>query len=165
VAIVADTSPLILFARAGHLQLLADLFGDVLVPPGVAAEAFQQAPARPGAAELANATGTWLQIEAPADTEGVAALIAAIDQGEAEAIALAVQHRLALLIDDLAGRPVAREWRVPVTGSGGALVAAKRRRLIGLVRPALDDLIAQGMRLSPRIYRQLLQDAGELPAG
>jgi predicted nucleic acid-binding protein len=163
VAIVADASPLILFARAGHLQLLAELFGEVVVPPRVAAEAYLDEPSRPGAAALA-AAGTWLRIEAPIDRRAVAELTAAVDAGEAEAIALAAERRLTLLIDDRAGRRAAYGRRVPVTGSGGVLLAAKRARLIGLVRPALDDLIWQGLRLSPRLYRQLLQDAGESPA-
>jgi predicted nucleic acid-binding protein len=64
VAIVADTRPLILFARAGHLHLLDELFGEVIVPPRVAAEAYLDEPSRPGAAALA-AAGTWLRIEAP----------------------------------------------------------------------------------------------------
>jgi predicted nucleic acid-binding protein len=164
VPIVADASPLILFARAGHLRLLADLFGEVVVPPRVAAEAYLDVPLRPGAAALA-AAGAWLRIEAPTDQQAVAVLTAAVDAGEAEAIALAVQRRLPLLIDDLAGRRAAHERGVPVTGSGGVLVVAKRRLLIDLVRPVLDDLLLQGLRLSPRLHRQLLQEAGELPAG
>ena len=163
-AIVADASPLILFARAGHLQVLVDLFGEVVVPPRVAAEAYLDVPSRPGAAALAGA-GTWLRIEEPTDRQAVAVLTAAVDAGEAEAIALAAQRRLTLLIDDRAGRRAAHERGVPVTGSGGLLVAAKRRRLIDLVRPVLDDLLRQGLRLSPRLYRHLLQEAGEVPAG
>jgi len=43
------------------------------------------------------------------------------------------------------------------------LTAAKRAGLIDRVRPALDDLLSQGLRLAPRLYQQLLQDAGEAP--
>jgi predicted nucleic acid-binding protein len=162
VAIVADASPLILFARAGHLQVLFDLFGEVVVPPRVAAEAYLDVPSRPGAAALA-AAGTWLRIEEPTDQQAVAVLTAAVDAGEAEAIALAAERRLTLLIDDLAGRREARRRGVSVTGSAGVLVAVKRAGLIDLVRPTLDDLLSQGLRLAPRLYRQLLREAGEAP--
>lgn len=102
--------------------------------------------------------GTWLRVEEPTDQQAVEVLTAA-------AIALAIQRRLIRLIDDLAGRREARKRGVPVTGSAGVLAAAERRLLADLVRPVLDDLLMQGWRLSPRLYRRLLQDSGELPAG
>jgi predicted nucleic acid-binding protein len=84
VAIVADASPLILFARAGHVQVLVDLFGEVVVPSRVVAEAYRDEPSRYGAAALASA-GAWLRIEEPTDQQEVAVLTAAVDAGEAEA--------------------------------------------------------------------------------
>jgi predicted nucleic acid-binding protein len=39
IVVVADASPLIALERIGHLELLKALFGEVLVPPAVAAEA------------------------------------------------------------------------------------------------------------------------------
>lgn len=38
IVVVADASPLIALERVGHLELLKALFGEVLVPPAVAAE-------------------------------------------------------------------------------------------------------------------------------
>jgi hypothetical protein len=55
VAVVADASPLILFARTGQLRVLAELFGEVVAPPRGAAEAYLDTPSRPGAAALAAA--------------------------------------------------------------------------------------------------------------
>ena len=161
-AVVADASPLILFARAGCMHLLAELFGEVTVPPRVAAEAYLDEPSRPGAAALA-AAGPWLRIEAPADRRAIAELAAAVDAGEAEAIALAAERRRTLLIDDLAGRRAALGRGVSVTGSAGVHTPSKRAGLLGRVRLALDDLLSQGVRLAPRLYQQLLQDAGEAP--
>ena len=103
VAIVVDASPLILFARAGHLHLLAELFGEVIVPPRVAAEAYLDEPSRPGAAALA-AAGAWLRIEAPADRQEVAELAAAVDGGEAEAIALAAEKTVSAVLPSSTGR-------------------------------------------------------------
>lgn len=164
-AIVADASPLIVFARAGRLDILRDLFGEVIVPPRVAAEAFRTAPARPGAAALAAATESWLCVEASTDLGTIEALTPKVDPGEAEAIALAAQRSLLLLIDDRAGRRAAQAIGVPVTGSGGLLVAAKRNGLVSYIRPVLDALVSQGLCLSPQLYRQFLQQAGELSAG
>ena len=66
-----------------------------------------------------------------------------------------------MLIDDLAGRRAAARLDVPVIGSAGALLLAKRRGRIDLVRPTLDALLHGGLRLSTRLYRDILTRAGE----
>jgi predicted nucleic acid-binding protein len=161
VTAAADSSPLILFSRAGRLSLLRDLFDEIWIPPAVSREAFLDDPTRPGAAEIAEAMGNWLRERAPTDAQEVAALVAAVDLGEAEAIALAREHGLTLIIDDLAGRRAAEANGVPIIGSAGVLGLAKHAGLLPLMQPALDELIRVGLRLSAPLYRQILADAGE----
>lgn len=48
-----------------------------------------------------------------------------------------------------------------VTGLLGVLLAAKQQRLIPLVQPVLDDLIAQGFWVREELYAEVLQLAGE----
>ncbi|MGH2369537.1 MAG: DUF3368 domain-containing protein [Chloroflexota bacterium] len=127
----------------------------------MAGEAFGGSQTLPGAAELASQVGTWLHQRTPGNPVLVATLGQHVDAGEAEAIALAAEHDLLLLIDDLAGRRAARRVGVAVLGSAGVLGLAKRRGSLPAVRPALDDLIAAGLRLSTGLYRSILQAAGE----
>lgn len=160
-AVVADSSPLILFSRTGRLLLLRDLFGEIWIPPAVSWEAFLDGPTRPGAAETAKAMNDWLHEHAPTDVREVAALAATVDRGEAEAIVLAREHGLTLIIDDLAGRRAAAARGVRITGSAGVLRLAKYTGRLPLVQPALDEMIGLGLRLSASLYRQILADAGE----
>ena len=159
----ADASPLILFARTGRLKLLADLFEEVWIPPRVADESFRDRPERPGAPALAAALGGWLREVSAPDTAVAAAHAAGAGRGEAEAIGLAFQHSLPLLIDDRSGRRAAQSLGVPIIGSAGVLLLAKRRGMLGEIRPVLDDLWAEGLRLSSSLYRRLLEAADELP--
>ncbi len=62
---------------------------------------------------------------------------------------------------DLAARRIARELHLRVTGTLGVLLAAKRRGLISLLRPALDHLLEQSFFLSPQLDTELLVVAGE----
>jgi predicted nucleic acid-binding protein len=160
-AAVADTSPLILFARAGRLPLLREMFREIWIPPTVTREAFLDHPSRPGAAELAAALGDWLHEQAPSDEHAVALLAASVDRGEAEAIVVAREHGLILLIDDLAGRRAAEARGMAIIGSAGVLGLAKRNGLLSSVQPALDELLQVGLRLSVSLYRQILADADE----
>ncbi len=82
-------------------------------------------------------------------------------QSNRDAILLAREHGLILLIDDLAGRRAAEAWGVSIIGSAGALSLAKQAGLLPLVQPALDDLLRAGLRLSASLHRQILTDAGE----
>jgi predicted nucleic acid-binding protein len=48
-----------------------------------------------------------------------------------------------------------------VIGTLGVLLRAKRAALIPAVRPLMDAVIAQGFRLSPDLYQDVLQIANE----
>src|SRR6266850_6079299 len=56
---VADTGPMIAFARIGHLDLLHQVVGELVIPEAVYEELTGQGQERPGAAEVAR--GDWIQ--------------------------------------------------------------------------------------------------------
>jgi|SRR5829696_1554022 predicted nucleic acid-binding protein len=159
----ADASPLILFARAGRLTLIAEVFDEVWIPPRVAGESFRNDPTRPGAIALTSVLGDWLREVPVSENALTTARAAGAGRGEAEAIGLALEHSLPLIIDDRLGRRAAQSLGVTIIGSAGVLLLAKRLGLLDEVRPTLDDLRAQGLRLSSSIYRQVLAAAGEPP--
>ena len=133
-------------------------------------EVVGQGHGRPGAAEIAGAP--WIRVAPPAGaTESPPATGGPADRprddrtglgaGEAEAIALAAAQRLLLIIDDRRGREAAVSRGEDVTGSGGVLLAARRRGLVAAVRPLLDELVAAGLRLDEELYTGILARAGE----
>lgn len=85
VSAVLDCACLIGLERIGQLDLLPSLLHPVFAPPAVVSE-FGSQPA-------------WLQVAAPADTGMVVALRLLVDAGESEAIALAYEKRLRLIVD------------------------------------------------------------------
>lgn len=90
------------------------------------------------------------------------AVPAALDPGEAEAIALARASRAQLiLIDEQRGRAAAKRLGLVVAGSIAVLLEAKAQSIIPLIRPFLDQMIAQGRRIGARLYGQALELAGE----
>jgi len=158
--VVADAGPLIALARIEGLGILRGVFRRVLVPPAVFSE-LEVTSVRPGAVALADAVAQgWLR---RAKIDRVPARLGhALDPGEAEAIALAKQRGMLLLIDERRGRTAARLERVPIIGTGALFVVAKRRGLLPEVRPVLDALIESGYRLSPSLVTEILNLAGEI---
>lgn len=86
-----------------------------------------------------------------------------LDQGEAEAIALALQSSAALvLIDERKGRKIARDiYGLAVIGTGRLLTEAKKAGLIPAVRPLIDQIRLNEYWMSDKIVAEILRQAGE----
>lgn len=158
--VVADAGPLIGLATIGGLGWLQQLFGTVLIPESVATELCLDS-RMPGAIALAAARDQgWLKV-VPVGAVPVR-LLSTVDRGEAEAIVLAGQKNLPLLIDENRGRIAARSEGVRVFGSGAVLLRAKEKGLLREVRPTLDALTRAQYRLSEALRREILRLAGEV---
>lgn len=149
--IVSNSSPIIGLERIGHLPLLHHLFNQVIVPAAVIREV--------GGAK---ALPRWIEQRNLMQAIGPRILGAALGAGESEAISLAleVQARL-LILDDRPARRLAQALQVPVIGTVGILLVAKRRNLLPTIRPSLDALLQHDFCISRRLYEQVLIDAGE----
>jgi uncharacterized protein len=161
VIIVSNATPLIALAAAGHLDLLRQLFGRILIPREVYREAVERKPDAPGAAAIGAAP--WIEVVNLQDRRALNDLEVKLDPGEAEAIVLAIEQGAdLLLIDEPAGRTQATLLGQAITGTLGALLVAKHRGVISAVRPVMDDLDTQaGFRVHPELRERVLRAAGE----
>ncbi|AHF91074.1 hypothetical protein OPIT5_13530 [Opitutaceae bacterium TAV5] len=147
IAAVLDSTCLIGLDNIGRLDVIDALLQPAWAPPAVEKE-FGARPA-------------WLQIVPPADRALVASLRMMVDAGESEAIALAQEKGIRVILDDRKARAVAARLGVPVTGTVGLLLKAKEFGVVPLVRPLLDALDASGFHLGPGILAEALRLAGE----
>ena len=135
--VVSDTSPLRALTHLNQISLLGRLFGEVLVPPAVAAELVR--PMRMSQ-PLNLADHAFIKVRAPRDRARVNQLGSTLDPGESEAIALALGVAAPLLIDEAAGRAAAKGCGLKTIGVLGVLVRAKRIGASGAVGPLIDRL-------------------------
>ena len=158
--VVSNTSPISNLAAIGQLGFLQQLYGNVIIPKAVYQELRDSGATDP--ATLAVQTLDWIQTQSVTNLALLQTLQNNLDIGEAEAIALAVELNAdRLLVDERQGRNEAIRAGLQVTGLLGVLLAAKQQRLIPLVQPVLDDLIAQGFWVREELYAEVLQLACE----
>ena len=156
--IIADAGPLIAFARLHQIGLLPQLFERVLVTDIVFAECAGRSDFPESA--LIHEAVARKQLELCSSLD-FSAFAQKIDAGEASAIAAAIDYGCGVLMDDKAGRKIAANADIPVIGTVGVLVLAKRKGLVPLVTPLLKDLAASGYFLGAEIITAALAAAGE----
>lgn len=84
-----------------------------------------------------------------------------LDPGESEAIVLAREMRITLLMDERRGRTIAEAMGLSRTGTVGILLAAKASGQVQAITPMLDALLTAGVRLSPSLYEEARRLADE----
>jgi len=160
-SIVSNASPLINLARIGKLDLLRQLYGELVIPEAVWHEVVVKGVGQPGVDEIKAAS--WIKTQQVANRQLVQALRQELDAGEAEAIALTIETKAELLLmDERLGRETAHHLGLRYTGLIGVLIEAKHKGLISKVKPHLDALRDMaGFRVSDALYIRVLQDEGE----
>lgn len=153
--VVCDTTPLIMLAGVGLLDLLPQLYGTILVAETVVTEfSAKRSSSDPDLAQL-----PWLTSRSVTPPP---ALLEQLDGGEAATIALAEATNARLvLLDERRGRRVARQRGLTLAGTGAVLLAGKSAGFIPAIAPLLRQMIAQGRYLGPRLLTALLAAANE----
>lgn len=156
--VVSNTTPLIALSIVEQLPLLRDLYQEILIPPAVQEEVLRGG-SRAGVAELK--ASKWIRVVELRDP-GTADFLSDLDRGEAEVIALALESTAeAAILDEKLARKHARRLGVPLTGTLGVLLRAKKMSLISQIRPLVERIRRGGIRLSDAVIEEALRLADE----
>lgn len=154
-AIISDSSSLIMVARLERLDLLTQLFEHIHIPQRVAQEiaAKEDCVARlllshPNFSVMASSNPTLLIL-----LDGV------LDYGEAEALTLAQEKQLLLLIDEKKARQIAKNMGLKIVGLLGVLLLNHRRGYLSEteVLKLLAQLKQMDFRLSTRLENDFIK--------
>lgn len=153
--IVANSSPIIILAKQGLLDLLEKCFKKVIIPKSVYDEVMQKN--TPEAIAFNRAIkGKWISVQK-------AALMAELEtknigQGEKEAISLAHHHKSLLIIDDDSARKYASIFGVEAHGTFYVIYLACARKLIDKTsaKNLLENMIADGFYVSSELYSRFI---------
>lgn len=161
--VVSNTSPVLNLAIIGRLALLPEQFGEVWVPPAVLEE-MRMKEELPGSSTVREAREAgWLRVKEVKDQPLVQVLRHDLDQGEAEAIALALQVKADwILLDQREGRKIAKSLGLKVTGVLGILLRARREGKLPSLQRTMQELREKaGFRIGAELFADLLGESGE----
>ncbi len=151
-SVVSNASPLIALHQIQHLSLLPQLFENILTPEAVLQEIAPSVPSVP-----------WLvayPLRKPIPPTVVAANLG---PGESETLALAMDIKAGrVLLDERPARRLATAMGLPVLGTLGILLLAKRKGFIPQIRSSLAALAEHDFRIAPTLLARVLAEADEI---
>ena len=155
--VVADSSPINYLVLIGQVHLLAELFGDVVVPRAVFTE-LQSIKAPQVVRDWLRGAPGWFRVEIVSEDKMKSILEPYLHPGELEAIALAqLLDSDYLIIDEKAGRQAANRRHLSVIGTVGVLEKADAEGLVTDFPEVLDRLSRTNFYMSHELRDAVLR--------
>lgn len=159
---IYNASPVILLGKIQQLHLIASLSPSFCIPRAVVDEIGAGLPGDPAL--------NWLKSPTTArhivDTPPPPPLLVQWDLGPGETAVLSLalaEMGTAVVLDDLAARRFALAFQLPLLGTLGILVRAKKAGLVTEIAPLIHGLESVGANLSPAVIDRALSLANETP--
>lgn len=156
--VVSDSTPLITLMKVARLQILKELFGEIIVPEAVHKELTSNVRFSEGAQQINSSD--FIRVISVEDRKSVSLLqrAAGLDLGESELIIYAENNKAdLLLVDEASGRRVARSMGIEIMGSVGVLVSAFREGILS--EDEASDAFQRIREVRRHISERLIEDA------
>lgn len=150
--LVVNASPLIVLTKSGLLSVVSRLSDSWIVPETVFNEATAKSDVNPGAINSLPGISIVSSVLIPQ------VLGWDLGDGESAVLSYSLLHGcLPVCMDDRAAFRCANTSGIPVTGSIGLLIRAKRLGLLPSMREGIDRLQSAGLWLSPSFISDILK--------
>lgn len=152
--VIVNSTPLIILGKIGELEILKNLYGEIIIPRAV----FEEVTVKSDAIK----TCSWIKIFEVQDKSNRKIYQSKLHDGEVEVMMLAKEISADLLIiDDNAAKKTAKFLGFIVTGTLGILLKAKTKKIISEIRPILEKMQDENFYISKEIIKLVLKTAGE----
>ena len=153
-SIVSDTTTLIILGKLGRYDLLENLFSKIYIPQEVIKEISIKSD---GVYEEIGKSRLF-ELKEISDKALLMLLEGILDRGESEAIVLAKELELILLIDEKKGRSIAKKMGLEIIGLLGILILNVKKENISKEEAVviLEEIKALKFRVSQRLEEDFL---------
>jgi predicted nucleic acid-binding protein len=159
--VISDTSPISNLFVIGRLDLLQEIYQQIILPQAVYDELMKLKSFGYDIQEIDKLV--WMVVKKPVNSQQVLLLRMNLDAGESEAIVLSQETNAdLLLIDERAGAKKAKELGLKTIGLLGVLVKAKDLGMVDSLKSILEELQEKaGFWLSAKLKKEILDAVGE----
>lgn len=157
--VIVNSTPMIALAKCRKLELLRKMYERIIIPEAVFKElTFKEDIVSTSLEENLN----WIEVKKIRHTEDRKLFKTRLHDGEVEVMILARELNAdVVIIDDLAARNTAEYYHLPVTGTLGVLIKAKKNGLIDEVMPVIKEMQHQHIYFSESLIALIREKAGE----
>ena len=152
---IVNASPVIALAHADALGLLEKLSTRLVVPEAVVEEVLA-GPEDPAHRALASGWGSRQAGAVPARVAEWG-----LGKGESAVVAIALELGATAVLDDRNARRCAKALGVPLIGTFGVILRARRQGLISAAKPVIRAVVDAGLYHDDDAIRALLSHEGE----
>ena len=149
--VVSDSTTLIILSDLDKLIYLQNIFTTIFIPPKVYEEiSFKKDFVLPG----------YIKVIKPKESEQLKELKMLLDDGESEAIVLALEKGLPLIIDEKKGRRIAKNLSLDILGLLGVIYLNIKKDFISIdeARNFLDNAKTNKYRISSKLIEEMFHN-------
>ncbi len=148
--VISDSTTLIILGDLNKLVYLKNIFTTIYIPPKVYDEiSFKKDFVLP----------EFIKISKPKETPQLKELKMLLDDGESEAIALALEKQLPLIIDEKKGRKIAKNLSIDILGLLGVIYLNIKKEYISIddAKDFLQKAKDNNYRISPKLIDDMFE--------
>ena len=146
--IISDSTTLIVLFDLDRLDLLSNVFSTIIIPDAVHKEI---------SVKSSIILPTFMKVQKVNDSDMLDVLKSVLDLGESEAIALALELALPLIIDEKKGRKIALREGIKIIGLLGIVYLNIKKETISEkeAKEFLDNAVDNGYRISIHLIDEM----------
>ncbi|MCM1494481.1 MAG: DUF3368 domain-containing protein [Bacteroides sp.] len=158
--VIVNTTPLIALCHVGQLDLLKKIYGEILIPQAVYRELSEKKESI--CKKQVDNSLDWIHVEKIENQLAKSMFKTQLHDGEVEVMILAKEkHADIIIMDDANAKKHAKYLKLPVTGTLGVLIKARKQGYISELKPVIQEMIDKNIYISENLMRFCLEQVDE----
>ena len=158
--VIVNSTPLIALCHVNKLSVLKQLYGEITIPKAVYDEISVKSDSV--CKKEVDESLEWIHIQNIKNDMAKAMFKSQLHEGEVEVMILAMEQQAdVVIIDDQNAKKYAKYLNLPVTGTLGIFIKAKKNGFITELKPILDIMVKNGIYIKPSLIELCLKQVNE----
>lgn len=158
--VIVNTTPLIALCHVEQLDILKKMYGEISIPKAVYKELSEKKESI--CKKQIDVSFDWIHVENIKNQMAKSMFKTQLHDGEVEVMILAKEKNADIvIIDDANAKKHAKYLKLPVTGTLGVLIKAKRQGYISELKPIIQKMVDKNIYISEKLMKFCLEQVNE----